>query len=130
MLYVQMKHLRAALFPVVYGASAVASNLHGRLPISGVATHLKEGSVNRPLAPKQIAAMYNLGGEYFELGVVYCNDHKIASSDVSPNHFCIPFVLVEEPVSELIKPIAYFSSYKLSFLSTAKELLQYHTIRC
>jgi len=43
--YVEIKHLQAALCPTTYGISAVASKLHERLSISGIATPLKKGSV-------------------------------------------------------------------------------------
>jgi len=43
--YVEIKHLQAALCPTGNGASAVASALHGRLSISGIATPLENGSV-------------------------------------------------------------------------------------
>jgi hypothetical protein len=43
--YVEIKHLRAALFLAGYIPSAVASKLHGRLSMSGIATPLKNGSV-------------------------------------------------------------------------------------
>jgi hypothetical protein len=43
-------------------------------------------------APKEMAAMYNLEGEYVELAVfsVQPEDDKTASNEVSSNHFQTP----------------------------------------
>jgi len=46
--YVEIKHLQAAQCSTGYGNSAVASKLHGRLSMSGIATALTNGSVKPP----------------------------------------------------------------------------------
>jgi hypothetical protein len=63
---VKIKHLLAALCPTGYGTSAVASKLHGRLSISGIAAPLEDGSVKPSERPEGDRSDVQRKREYVE----------------------------------------------------------------
>jgi hypothetical protein len=66
---VKRKHLHAALCSNGFGASTVAVKTHRQLSMSGVTTLLKMVPRNHPEVPKEMAVLYNPGGEYVEITV-------------------------------------------------------------
>jgi len=66
---VKRKHLHAALCSNGFGASAVAVKTHRQLSMSGVTALLKMVPRGHLEVPKEMAALYNLGGEYVEIAV-------------------------------------------------------------
>jgi len=66
--FVERKHLHTALC-----SSTVAWKPESWLSVSGTTAPLKNCSMKQTESPQQMAAMYNLRGEYVELAVVQCS---------------------------------------------------------
>ena len=64
------KALKQLTFVISYLKFVERKHLQWQLLMSGIPTHLKNGSM-KPEAPKKMAVMYNLRGEYFDLPVVW-----------------------------------------------------------
>jgi len=66
---VKRKHLHAALCSNGFGASTVPVKMHRQLSMSVVTTLLKMVPRSHLEVPKEMAALYNLGGKYVAMTV-------------------------------------------------------------
>jgi hypothetical protein len=85
------KMLNQMTFVICYLQFVERRRLQWQLSMSGISTHLKNGSMKLE-APKKMAAMYDLWGEYliYQLFGIQPKNHKIAADEMSPNHFWMP----------------------------------------
>jgi len=90
--------LQYCLCSTGYGGSAVAGELHRRLPVSGIATELSNGSVQPPgSCQKEMSAMYRHGKRICwadSYSVLSPKVIKLLQIEVSPNRSQSPVVMM------------------------------------